>query len=181
MKYTIKDFVFAAMMTAAIFVASSIAIAGSFALSFPGARSLCNAFPMAFILTIAVARLRKPGSMTLVLGLYGLVTLIIHPIITCFVLISAVVADGICFAVFRDYTKRTAQLAGPVIQQAVMLPVTFLLATMIWPEQLEGQAVGIMFAVILLFVIILAAAGALTGGKVVKELQRTGRMKKSDE
>lgn len=176
MKFTIKDFVFAAMMTAAIFVASSIAIAGSFAINFPGARSLLNAFPMAFILTIAVAGLRKPGSLTLVLGLYGLITLMIHPIITSFVLISALIADGICFAIFRNYEGRSAQLAGPVIQQAVMLPVTFLLAMLIWPDQLEGQAVGIFFAVVLAAVIALAAAGAFVGGKVVTELQRTGRL-----
>jgi hypothetical protein len=84
--WTTREYVFAAMVSAALLAVASVIIPFTLPLRIPGLTNAVNGLFGSFFLVIGLVRLRRPGSLILITGIYSLICLVISPIIFGFVL-----------------------------------------------------------------------------------------------
>lgn len=183
--FTTREYVFAAMMAAAHLVTSSIVIPLTLPLRIPGLPGAANAPLACFILALGLVRLRKPGSLLLINGLYAAVCALISPVITTFVLLSAVVAELVCTVVFRGYRSRLAVFVGCVVQQMVMFPASLVGLLLFGASADLARALqSYLWWVVILAeaaIFVTASVGTLAGLKVAKELAAAGKLHVEEE
>jgi hypothetical protein len=71
--WTTREYVFAAMTSVALLVVASIVIPFTLPLRIPGLANAVNGLFGSFFLVIGLIRLRKPGSLLLITGVYSLI------------------------------------------------------------------------------------------------------------
>ena len=132
-----------------------------------------------FFVVIGLARLRKPGSLILITGIYSLICLIISPVIFGFVITGGLFGEIVCSVVFRGYKGRIAPVAGAVLYEMGMFPAAMTISFFFLPERYSGLA---WWVCLVAEAAILATSliGSLVGLKVVKELARAGKLKLED-
>lgn len=170
-----RDFVFAALIAAGMFVVSGITIPMTLHVPIPGLANVVFAPFCAFLLVLGLARLRKPGALFLIALINGLVSLPISPVIFSFVVAGGLFADGVSSLIFRGYRTRAAQITGAVLFQLGIFPAAKFFSHFYMPEKYQAIAAHIMLLAEGA-ILIVGLAGAWGGVKVVQELARAGKM-----
>lgn len=178
--FTTREYVLAAMLAAALLLTSSIIIPLTLPLRIPGLANAVNAPVAAFFLVIGLARLRRPGSLLLILGLYALVCLLIHPIIFSFILAGAIAAEIAAWLLFRGFATRRAQLTGVIVYELVSFPAAMVLSLWMMPERALRPALWV-FLLAELAILATSLLGGLLGLKVTRELARAGKLQVDGE
>ena len=170
-----REYVFAAMVSAALLVVASVIIPFTLPLRIPGLTNAINGFFASFFVVIGLVRLRRPGSLLLITGIYSLICLVISPVIFGFVIIGGLLGEIVCSLVFRGYHGSTAPVCGAVLYEMGMFPAAMAISFFFLPER-YGAIAPWVFVVAELAILTTALAGGLLGLKVARELARAGKL-----
>lgn len=173
--FSTREYVLAALLAGALLVTASIIIPLTLPLRIPGLANAANAPFASFFLVIGLARMRKPGSLLLILGLYAVACLLIHPVIFSFILTGALVAEGVSWLLFRGFATPTAQVTGVVLYEVTAFPAAMLFSLWLLPARALKPA-WYVFLAAEGAIVATSLLGCFAGLKVARELARAGKL-----
>ncbi len=179
LSFTTREYVFAALLAGALLATSSIIIPLTLPLRIPGLANTANAPFAAFFLVIGLARLRKPGSLLLINGIYALICLMIHPIIFSFIMAGTLFSELVSWLIFRGFRSGPAQVSGAVFYEVGSFPAAMLFSLFFMPQRAMKPALWV-FCVAEIAIIVASLVGGLAGLKVARELARAGKLQIED-
>lgn len=177
-KFQVKDFVFLAVLSAAMTLCGGITMPLVMHTTVFGLRNMAAAPIYSIFVAIGLMKVRKPGALTII-GLFSGAPLIFFSTVMFFNnFVSAIIAELIMLLIFRGYQKKVSVFVTTGIYMPFSLPISVLFS--LW---LNGQSYAQLTAnpKISVFTsigtIILAFLGAAIGMKIAAELQKAGKLK----
>ena len=177
-KFQVKDFVFLAVLSAAMTLCGGITMPLVMHTILFGLRNMAAAPIYSIFIAIGLMKVRKPGALTII-GLFSGAPLVFFSTVMFFNnFVSAVIAELIMLLIFKGYKKKSAVFVTTSIYMPLSLPVSVLFS--IW---LNGQSYEQLIAKPVVSVltsigtIALAFLGSAIGMKIANELQKAGKLK----
>lgn len=177
-KFQVKDFVFLAVLSAAMTLCGGITMPLVMHTTVFGLRNMAAAPIYSIFVAIGLMKVRKPGALTII-GLFSGAPLIFFSTVMFFNnFVSAIIAELIMLLIFRGYQKKVSVFITTGIYMPFSLPISVLFS--LW---LNGQSYAQLTANTKISVltsigtIILAFLGAAIGMKIAAELQKAGKLK----
>lgn len=177
-KFQVKDFVFLAVLSAAMTLCGGITMPLVMHTTVFGLRNMAAAPIYSIFVAIGLMKVRKPGALTII-GLFSGAPLIFFSTVMFFNnFVSAIVAELIMLLIFRGYQKKVSVFVTTGIYMPFSLPISVLFS--LW---LNGQSYAQLTAnpkisvLTSIGTIALAFLGAAIGMKIAAELQKAGKLK----
>ena len=177
-KFQVKDFVFLAVLSAAMTLCGGITMPLVMHTTVFGLRNMAAAPIYSIFVAIGLMKVRKPGALTII-GLFSGAPLIFFSTVMFFNnFVSAIIAELIMLLIFRGYQKKVSVFDTTGIYMPFSLPISVLFS--LW---LNGQSYAQLTAnpkisvLTSIGTIILAFLGAAIGMKIAAELQKAGKLK----
>lgn len=177
-KFQVKDFVFLAVLSAAMTLCGGITMPLVMHTTVFGLRNMAAAPIYSIFVAIGLMKVRKPGALTII-GLFSGAPLIFFSTFMFFNnFVSAIIAELIMLLIFRGYQKKVSVFVTTGIYMPFSLPISVLFS--LW---LNGQSYAQLTAnpkisvLTSIGTIILAFLGAAIGMKIAAELQKAGKLK----
>lgn len=177
-KFQVKDFVFLAVLSAAMTLCGGITMPLVMHTTVFGLRNMAAAPIYSIFVAIGLMKVRKPGALTII-GLFSGVPLIFFSTVMFFNnFVSAIIAELIMLLIFRGYQKKASVFITTGIYMPFSLPISVLFS--LW---LNGQSYAQLTAnpkisvLTSIGTIALAFLGAAIGMKIAAELQKAGKLK----
>lgn len=177
-KFQVKDFVFLAVLSAAMTLCGGITMPLVMHTTVFGLRNMAAAPIYSIFVAIGLMKVRKPGALTII-GLFSGAPLIFFSTVMFFNnFVSAIIAELIMLLIFRGYQKKVSVFVTTGIYMPFSLPISVLFS--LW---LNGQSYAQLTANSKISVltsigtIALAFLGAAIGMKIAAELQKAGKLK----
>lgn len=177
-KFQVKDFVFLAVLSAAMTLCGGITMPLVMHTTVFGLRNMVAAPIYSIFVAIGLMKVRKPGALTII-GLFSGAPLIFFSTVMFFNnFVSAIIAELIMLLIFRGYQKKASVFITTGIYMPFSLPISVLFS--LW---LNGQSYAQLTAnpkisvLTSIGTIALAFLGAAIGMKVAAELQKAGKLK----
>ena len=177
-KFQVKDFVFLAVLSAAMTLCGGITMPLVMHTTVFGLRNMAAAPIYSIFVAIGLMKIRKPGALTII-GLFSGAPLIFFSTVMFFNnFVSAIIAELIMLLIFRGYQKKVSVFVTTGIYMPFSLPISVLFS--LW---LNGQSYAQLTAnpkisvLTSIGTIILAFLGAAIGMKIAAELQKAGKLK----
>lgn len=177
-KFQVKDFVFLAVLSAAMTLCGGITMPLVMHTTVFGLRNMAAAPIYSIFVAIGLMKVRKPGALTII-GLFSGAPLIFFSTVMFFNnFVSAIIAELIMLLIFRGYQKKVSVFVTTGIYMPFSLPISVLFS--LW---LNGQSYAQLTAnpkisvLTSIGTIALAFLGAAIGVKIAAELQKAGKLK----
>lgn len=177
-KFQVKDFLFLAVLSAAMTLCGGITMPLVMHTTVFGLRNMAAAPIYSIFVAIGLMKVRKPGALTII-GLFSGAPLIFFSTVMFFNnFVSAIIAELIMLLIFRGYQKKVSVFVTTGIYMPFSLPISVLFS--LW---LNGQSYAQLTAnpkisvLTSIGTIILAFLGAAIGMKIAAELQKAGKLK----
>ncbi len=177
-KFQVKDFVFLAVLSAAMTLCGGITMPLVMHTTVFGLRNMAAAPIYSIFVAIGLMKVRKPGALTII-GLFSGAPLIFFSTVMFFNnFVSAIIAELIMLLIFKGYQKKVSVFITTGIYMPFSLPISVLFS--LW---LNGQSYAQLTAnpkisvLTSIGTIILAFLGAVIGMKIAAELQKAGKLK----
>ena len=177
-KFQVKDFVFLAVLSAAMTLCGGITMPLVMHTTVFGLRNMAAAPIYSIFIAIGLMKVRKPGALTII-GLFSGAPLIFFSTVMFFNnFVSAIIAELIMLLIFRGYQKKVSVFVTTGIYMPFSLPISVLFS--LW---LNGQSYDQLTAnpkisaLTSIGTIALAFLGAAIGMKIAAELQKAGKLK----
>lgn len=177
-KFQVKDFVFLAVLSAAMTLCGGITMPLVMHTTVFGLRNMAAAPIYSIFVAIGLMKVRKPGALTII-GLFSGAPLIFFSTVMFFNnFVSAIIAELIMLLIFRGYQKKASIFITTGIYMPFSLPISVLFS--FW---LNGQSYSQLTAnpkisvLTSIGTIALAFLGAAIGMKIAAELQKAGKLK----
>ncbi len=177
-KFQVKDFVFLAVLSAAMTLCGGITMPLVMHTTVFGLRNMAAAPIYSIFIAIGLMKVRKPGALTII-GLFSGAPLIFFSTVMFFNnFVSAIIAELIMLLIFKGYQKKVSVFITTGIYMPFSLPISVLFS--LW---LNGQSYAQLTAnpkisvLTSIGTIILAFLGAAIGMKIAAELQKAGKLK----
>lgn len=177
-KFQVKDFVFLAVLSAAMTLCGGITMPLVMHTTVFGLRNMAAAPIYSIFVAIGLMKVRKPGALTII-GLFSGAPLIFFSTVMFFNnFVSAIIAELIMLLIFRGYQKKVSVFITTGIYMPLSLPISVLFS--LW---LNGQSYAQLTAnpkisvLTSIGTIALAFLGAAIGMKIAAELQKAGKLK----
>lgn len=177
-KFQVKDFVFLAVLSAAMTLCGGITMPLVMHTTVFGLRNMAAAPIYSIFVAIGLMKVRKPGALTII-GLFSGAPLIFFSTVMFFNnFVSAIIAELIMLLIFRGCQKKVSVFVTTGIYMPFSLPISVLFS--LW---LNGQSYAQLTAnpkisvLTSIGTIILAFLGAAIGMKIAAELQKAGKLK----
>lgn len=177
-KFQVKDFVFLAVLSAAMTLCGGITMPLVMHTTVFGLRNMAAAPIYSIFVAIGLMKVRKPGALTII-GLFSGAPLIFFSTVMFFNnFVSAIIAELIMLLIFRGYQKKVSVFITTGIYMPFSLPISVLFS--LW---LNGQSYSQLTAnpkisvLTSIGTIALAFLGAAIGMKIAAELQKAGKLK----
>lgn len=177
-RFQVKDFVFLAVLSAAMTLCGGITMPLVMHTTVFGLRNMAAAPIYSIFVAIGLMKVRKPGALTII-GLFSGAPLIFFSTVMFFNnFVSAIIAELIMLLIFRGYQKKVSVFVTTGIYMPFSLPISVLFS--LW---LNGQSYAQLTAnpkisvLTSIGTIILAFLGAAIGMKIAAELQKAGKLK----
>lgn len=177
-KFQVKDFVFLAVLSAAMTLCGGITMPLVMHTTVFGLRNMAAAPIYSIFVAIGLMKVRKPGALTII-GLFSGAPLIFFSTVMFFNnFVSAIIAELIMLLIFGGYQKKVSVFVTTGIYMPFSLPISVLFS--LW---LNGQSYAQLTAnpkisvLTSIGTIILAFLGAAIGMKIAAELQKAGKLK----
>lgn len=181
-KFQVKDFVFLAVLSAAMTLCGGITMPLVMHTTVFGLRNMAAAPIYSIFVAIGLMKVRKPGALTII-GLFSGAPLIFFSTVMFFNnFVSAIIAELIMLLIFKGYQKKVSVFITTGIYMPFSLPISVLFS--LW---LNGQSYAQLTAnpkisvLTSIGTIILAFLGAAIGMKIAAELQKAGKLKSYGE
>lgn len=180
--FSTRELVFAALTVVAMQIwtipAIALTLPSELSLGVMGLSNMAVAPVCSFLMAIALVRLRKPGSVLLITGLYAAAAAMGPGIyISLFILMGGVFSEVVCTLAFRGYYRPAAVVAGPTLYHVGMFPSTLFLRAVGLLNNPLGKPAPWAYAVAVVGIAIAALIGSLLGLKVAQELVRAGKLR----
>lgn len=177
-KFQVKDFVFLAVLSAAMTLCGGITMPLVMHTTVFGLRNMAAAPIYSIFVAIGLMKVRKPGALTII-GLFSGAPLVFFSTVMFFNnFISAIIAELVMLLIFRGYEKKSSVFVTTGIYMPLSLPISVLFS--LWLngqsyEQLKANpAVSVLTS---LGTVALAFLGSAIGMKIANELQKAGKLK----
>lgn len=177
-KFQVKDFVFLAVLSAAMTLCGGITMPLVMHTTVFGLRNMAAAPIYSIFVAIGLMKVRKPGALTII-GLFSGAPLIFFSTVMFFNnFVSAIIAELIMLLIFKGYQKKVSVFVTTGIYMPFSLPISVLFS--LW---LNGQSYAQLIAnpkisvLTSIGTIALAFLGAAIGMKIAAELQKAGKLK----
>ena len=177
-RFQVKDFVFLAVLSAAMTLCGGITMPLVMHTTVFGLRNMAAAPIYSIFVAIGLMKVRKPGALTII-GLFSGAPLIFFSTVMFFNnFVSAIIAELIMLLIFRGYQKKVSVFVTTGIYMPFSLPISVLFS--LW---LNGQSYAQLIAnpkisvLTSIGTIALAFLGAAIGMKIAAELQKAGKLK----
>ncbi|WP_100066115.1 MptD family putative ECF transporter S component [Miniphocaeibacter massiliensis] len=179
-RFKMKDIVFLAITSALLILVSGIIMpivmfTNQFAL-----RQVLAAPIFAIFITIALIKVPKIGSLSIIGVLTGVFLLMMSPIMFFNNIVGAILTEILIVVIFKGYSSNKAIFFASMIYMPITIPVSLIYtATMEGIsiiEKVKSPAMALTFGVLS---IILGIIGAKLGFKLAKELQKAGKLEVS--
>lgn len=177
-KFQVKDFVFLAVLSAAMTLCGGITMPLVMHTTVFGLRNMAAAPIYSIFVAIGLMKVRKPGALTII-GLFSGAPLIFFSTVMFFNnFVSAIISELIMLLIFRGYQKKVSVFVTTGIYMPFSLPISVLFS--LW---LNGQSYAQLTAnpkisvLTSIGTIALAFLGAAIGMKIAAELQKAGKLK----
>jgi len=176
-KFNLKEIVFIAIFSVAMIIITGIIMPVVMFTQIFALRQMFSAPFFGLFCTIALMKIPKPGTLTLIGIFTGSILLFMSPVMFFNNVIGAVLAESIALIIFREYNKKKAVITAATLYVPLTLPVT-LISTMIMRGQNIADQLGDPFISLSLIAgcIVLSFLGSILGIKLGKELEKAGKL-----
>lgn len=177
-KFQVKDFVFLAVLSAAMTLCGGITMPLVMHTTVFGLRNMAAAPIYSIFVAIGLMKVRKPGGLTII-GLFSGAPLIFFSTVMFFNnFVSAIIAELIMLLIFRGYQKKVSVFVTTGIYMPFSLPISVLFSLWLNGQSYEQLTANPKISVLTsIGTIALAFLGAAIGVKIAAELQKAGKLK----
>lgn len=177
-KFQVKDFVFLAVLSAAMTLCGGITMPLVMHTTVFGLRNMAAAPIYSIFVAIGLMKVRKPGALTII-GLFSGAPLIFFSTVMFFNnFVSAIIAELIMLLIFRGYQKKVSVFVTTGIYMPFSLPISVLFSLWLNGQSYEQLTANPKISVLTsIGTIALAFLGAAIGMKIAAELQKAGKLK----
>lgn len=167
--FTTRELVYLALFTVLIYAVSFVAImTGSAISSFPGVKSISSAFFTAVVIALACIKIRKIGTMTFLMFMWGLISGLIFPAVP--ILLPATLSGGIAADIFvfvfasrGNYSNETSTALATGVRAGISTIAVLLLTLFFGGYQMRGSSLLIQTLGGLMYVQVIINVLALVG------------------
>lgn len=177
-KFQVKDFVFLAVLSAAMTLCGGITMPLVMHTTVFGLRNMAAAPIYSIFVAIGLMKVRKPGALTII-GLFSGAPLIFFSTVMFFNnFVSAIIAELIMLLIFRGYQKKVSVFVTTGIYMPFSLPISVLFSLWLNGQSYDQLTANPKISVLTsIGTIALAFLGASIGMKIAAELQKAGKLK----
>lgn len=177
-RFQVKDFVFLAVLSAAMTLCGGITMPLVMHTTVFGLRNMAAAPIYSIFVAIGLMKVRKPGALTII-GLFSGAPLIFFSTVMFFNnFVSAIIAELIMLLIFRGYQKKVSVFVTTGIYMPFSLPISVLFSLWLNGQSYEQLTANPKISVLTsIGTIALAFLGAAIGMKIAAELQKAGKLK----
>lgn len=177
-KFQVKDFVFLAVLSAAMTLCGGITMPLVMHTTVFGLRNMAAAPIYSIFVAIGLMKVRKPGALTII-GLFSGAPLIFFSTVMFFNnFVSAIIAELIMLWIFRGYQKKVSVFVTTGIYMPFSLPISVLFSLWLNGQSYDQLTANPKISVLTsIGTIALAFLGAAIGMKIAAELQKAGKLK----
>ena len=177
-KFQVKDFVFLAVLSAAMTLCGGITMPLVMYTTVFGLRNMAAAPIYSIFVAIGLMKVRKPGALTII-GLFSGAPLIFFSTVMFFNnFVSAIIAELIMLLIFRGYQKKVSVFVTTGIYMPFSLPISVLFSLWLNGQSYDQLTANPKISVLTsIGTIALAFLGAAIGMKIAAELQKAGKLK----
>lgn len=177
-KFQVKDFVFLAVLSAAMTLCGGITMPLVMHTTVFGLRNMAAAPIYSIFVAIGLMKVRKPGALTII-GLFSGAPLIFFSTVMFFNnFVSAIIAELIMLLIFRGYQKKVSVFVTTGIYMPFSLPISVLFSLWLNGQSYDQLSANPKISVLTsIGTIALAFLGAAIGMKIAAELQKAGKLK----
>ena len=177
-KFQVKDFVFLAVLSAAMTLCGGITMPLVMHTTVFGLRNMAAAPLYSIFVAIGLMKVRKPGALTII-GLFSGAPLIFFSTVMFFNnFVSAIIAELIMLLIFRGYQKKVSVFVTTGIYMPFSLPISVLFSLWLNGQSYDQLTANPKISVLTsIGTIALAFLGAAIGMKIAAELQKAGKLK----
>lgn len=177
-KFQVKDFVFLAVLSAAMTLCCGITMPLVMHTTVFGLRNMAAAPIYSIFVAIGLMKVRKPGALTII-GLFSGAPLIFFSTVMFFNnFVSAIIAELIMLLIFRGYQKKVSVFVTTGIYMPFSLPISVLFSLWLNGQSYDQLTANPKISVLTsIGTIALAFLGAAIGMKIAAELQKAGKLK----
>ena len=177
-KFQVKDFVFLAVLSAAMTLCGGITMPLVMHTTVFGLRNMAAAPIYSIFVAIGLMKVRKPGALTII-GLFSGAPLIFFSTVMFFNnFVSAIIAELIMLLIFRGYQKKASVFVTTGIYMPFSLPISVLFSLWLNGQSYDQLTANPKISVLTsIGTIALAFLGAAIGMKIAAELQKAGKLK----
>ncbi|MEM2146051.1 MAG: hypothetical protein QW279_11870, partial [Candidatus Jordarchaeaceae archaeon] len=165
--FTTRELVYLALFTVLIYAVSFVAImTGSAISSFPGVKSISSAFFTAVVIALACIKIRKIGTMTFLMFMWGLISGLIFPAVPILLpatLSGGIAADIFVFASRGNYSNETSTALATGVRAGISTIAVLLLTLFFGGYQMRGSSLLIQTLGGLMYVQVIINVLALVG------------------
>ncbi|MCD8150828.1 MAG: hypothetical protein LUE92_14970, partial [Clostridiales bacterium] len=144
-----------------------------------GLRNMVTAVFYGAFATIALLKVRKPGSLCIVIIFNAVVLLMMSPVMFLNNTVAAIVTELIVMLLFRSYQKDIAVVLSAGLVIPLTLPISILFYKYLYGKTMEEILSGQPVYVVLCCAgtVLLSFLGVAIGMKIGKELKKAGKLK----
>ena len=177
-KFQVKDFVFLAVLSAAMTLCGGITMPLVMHTTVFGLRNMAAAPIYSIFVAIGLMKVRKPGALAII-GLFSGAPLIFFSTVMFFNnFVSAIIAELIMLLIFRGYQKKVSVFVTTGIYMPFSLPISVLFSLWLNGQSYDQLTANPKISVLTsIGTIALAFLGAAIGMKIAAELQKAGKLK----
>lgn len=177
-KFQVKDFVFLAVLSAAMTLCGGITMPLVMHTTVFGLRNMAAAPIYSIFVAFGLMKVRKPGALTII-GLFSGAPLIFFSTVMFFNnFVSAIIAELIMLLIFRGYQKKVSVFVTTGIYMPFSLPISVLFSLWLNGQSYDQLTANPKISVLTsIGTIALAFLGAAIGMKIAAELQKAGKLK----
>lgn len=177
-KFQVKDFVFLAVLSAAMTLCGGITMPLVMHTTVFGLRNMAAAPIYSIFVAIGLMKVRKPGALTII-GLFSGAPLIFFSTVMFFNnFVSAIIAELIMLLIFRGYQKKVSVFITTGIYMPFSLPISVLFSLWLNGQSYDQLTANPKISILTsIGTIALAFLGAAIGMKIAAELQKAGKLK----
>lgn len=177
-KFQVKDFVFLAVLSAAMTLCGGITMPLVMHTTVFGLRNMAAAPIYSIFVAIGLMKVRKPGALTII-GLFSGAPLVFFSTVMFFNnFISAIIAELVMLLIFRGYENKSSVFVTTGIYMPLSLPISVLFSLWLNGQSYEQLKANPTVSVLTsLGTVALAFLGSAIGMKIANELQKAGKLK----
>lgn len=176
-KFVLKDIVFLAILSAILLLVSGLIMPIVMFTQIYALRQLVSSPIFAMFCSIALFKVPKIGSLSIIGIITGSVLLFLSPVMFFNQLIAAFFVEIIILLFFKNYTSDQAIITASALYVPTTLPITLLYNLIMKDLSIADQVKNTSLTVLVVFsCLLLGFIGAIFGKKITTELQRAGKL-----